>query len=922
MRRFIVAVLIIIPIKMYCQSDSATVTFRTYQPSLPTVFVPGEFNNWGPNSNGNISLGAPSQMSYDSTFGAWLKTYTFKLKDPTDIRRRLGDSVFQYKFNRGGVSAGWYSDPLNPQQNPLEFNNSIFRLTKLFWFQVSTQETSQLISRITAGLVHTDADSITSIQLSTGPSATLITSTIQVISAYNVSARILDYYFPSPIARGYYLHLVAQNNHGDSVVYSKGGYAIFEMPLPSYAHHGVTLPNTASNDSTTFRIRIPSRQYVLLRIASAGEPVADATPIVMRYAETSPDWWINVKLPSGGYEYLYELDDGRQIYDPWGRVNGDYGSRFSTSEEGLTADNYIWQNMDYQRPPLNKLVIYELHIGEFVGGYYNLPAGQGKFTHLISLLPYFDSLGINALELMPINDFGVLGSSGFSWGYDVNSIFALEPSYGTPADFKTLVDSAHGRGIAVLADVVFNHINETSSLWQMLQDEAANPYIKSCNDLRYNEDELCFFKDLDHWTIETQELIYSTLKMWLDVYKVDGFRYDYTQGIGWNINDTTKGILGWSNRIHQEYGGTVYQIVEHLPESPALLYYSKIRSGWHDSFRDEIFDEARFRNTSLSEFENLVIDLGAYPGNDTPSSPGRYANRTEPVNMNVNHDEQSLIYEMTTFQSVPLDEALKRDKLYATLMFTSLGIPMLWQGMEFSAPRGWLNDNQRLSYRPVEWNYYSTDRGQSHYRYYQRLIQHRIHNPALTDGVLRKLKRYETEKVLVWGFIDSTTDARVMVIVNFSGSDRAIDNVPWLGTGVWYDIFDQNLMTVADSVINNFAVAQYTAKVYSNKSNADLGITLVEHQFTEKPPAFILSQNYPNPFNPTTTIGFRLRVSGFTSLKVYDVLGREVATLVNEEMSPGEYTVTWDASNKPSGVYYYQLFTGGFVETKKLILLR
>ena len=114
---------------------------------------------------------------------------------------------------------------------------------------------------------------------------------------------------------------------------------------------------------------------------------------------------------------------------------------------------------------------------------------------------------------------------------------------------------AHAHGIAVILDVVFNHQNDTGPLWQMLPDEAANPYFKAISDVRPNEDALQFFRDMDHWTAETQELIYTTLHMWIDDYHVDGFRYDYTQGIGWDLAQPTKGILGWANRIDQEYNG-------------------------------------------------------------------------------------------------------------------------------------------------------------------------------------------------------------------------------------------------------------------------------------------------------------------------------------------------------------------------------
>ena len=88
------------------------------------------------------------------------------------------------------------------------------------------------------------------------------------------------------------------------------------------------------------------------------------------------------------------------------------------------------------------------------------------------------------------------------------------------------------------------------------------------------------------------------------------------------------------------------------------------------------------------------------------------------------------------------------------------------------------------------------------------------------------------------------------------------------------------------------------------------------------PRAFALSQNYPNPFNPTTTIEFRVSSSEFVTLQVFDVLGREVAMLVNEARPEGVYTVRWDASSQPSGVYYYRLQAGAFVESKKMILMK
>jgi hypothetical protein len=98
--------------------------------------------------------------------------------------------------------------------------------------------------------------------------------------------------------------------------------------------------------------------------------------------------------------------------------------------------------------------------------------------------------------------------------------------------------------------------------------------------------------------------------------------------------------------------------------------------------------------------------------------------------------------------------------------------------------------------------------------------------------------------------------------------------------------------------------------------------TSVETLSPDLPGSFLLRQNYPNPFNPSTTINFKIPVSVYVSLKVFDMLGREVATLVSEKMVSGKYARRWNAENIPSGVYFYRLQAGSYVETKKLILLK
>jgi len=99
-------------------------------------------------------------------------------------------------------------------------------------------------------------------------------------------------------------------------------------------------------------------------------------------------------------------------------------------------------------------------------------------------------------------------------------------------------------------------------------------------------------------------------------------------------------------------------------------------------------------------------------------------------------------------------------------------------------------------------------------------------------------------------------------------------------------------------------------------------VTNIEEEASVIPKQFELMQSYPNPFNPRTTIPFSLPSKSFVSLKVFDALGREMATLVSEELSAGIYSKHWDATSVTSGIYFYRLQAGSFVETRKMLLVR
>jgi hypothetical protein len=134
--------------------------------------------------------------------------------------------------------------------------------------------------------------------------------------------------------------------------------------------------------------------------------------------------------------------------------------------------------------------------------------------------------------------------------------------------------------------------------------------------------------------------------------------------------------------------------------------------------------------------------------------------------------------------------------------------------------------------------------------------------------------------------------------------------------------FSNNYSVEAITFVNyqtGFAVGDHNLQGIIYKTTNALGLETIS---SSAPSDFSLSQNYPNPFNPQTKINFDIPKSSFTQIIIYDLLGREVATLVNEELKAGTYEADWDASGFSSGVYFYKITAGDFIETKKMVLMK
>lgn len=177
-----------------------------------------------------------------------------------------------------------------------------------------------------------------------------------------------------------------------------------------------------------------------------------------------------------------------------------------------------------------------------------------------------------------------------------------------------------------------------------------------------------------------------------------------------------------------------------------------------------------------------------------------------------------------------------------------------------------------------------------------------------------------------WGIYDGFTDQEKYQSLSSgigrtqAGGTNGRDVANVIGSGP-YSIPANGEITIAFALIggNNLSDLQANAVAARNKYTSLVGIT---NYNSELPSDFSLSQNYPNPFNPTTNIKFSIANPGLTSLKIYNTLGKEVASLVNEYLQAGSYDADWNASGNSSGVYFYRLQANGFVQTKRMLLIK
>jgi 1,4-alpha-glucan branching enzyme len=492
-------------------------------------------------------------------------------------------------------------------------------------------------------------------------------------------------------------------------------------------------------------------------------------------------WSGDVRGARPGHEYKYVILNGAQKLwriDPYARdVTGSAGNAV------IVDPRFDWGVDGYRTPSLDEMVIYEMHVGTFFGKAGGKP---GNLKSVTRRLPYLHELGVNAIQIMPPAEF----AGGFSWGYNPAHIFAIESDYGGPNGLKELVREAHRLGIAVIFDVVHNHLGPSDlDLWRFdgwQENDKGGIYLY--NDWRATTP----WGDTrpDYGRPEVRQFLRDNALMWLEEYRADGLRWDATAYIrnvhgrnndpandiaeGWAlmrwINDEIRARQPWKVNIAEDLrnnewitkeraaggagfdaqwdAGFVHPIRECIiPMNDGHRDIQAVRDAIYHRYNDDVFERVIYTESH----DEVANGKARVPHEISPENPGSYASR-------------------------------KRSTLGAALVFTSPGVPMLFQGQEILEDE-WFRDTD-----PIDWR--KTERFSGILTLYRDLIRLRRNWYDNTRGLRGRHVNVHhvnnTDKVIAfhrWGTGGPGDD--VIVVVNFANRGYPGYNIGFPRDGMW-----------------------------------------------------------------------------------------------------------------------------------------
>lgn len=347
---------------------------------------------------------------------------------------------------------------------------------------------------------------------------------------------------------------------------------------------------------TLFRMWAPGAVGVGVRVRPPG--MAAFGPLHAMAREADGHWGQFVAGVTPGNEYVLVLEDGQgrasEKLDPAARDTFHSALQAGVNAGIVVDPSFAWA--PFRTPGFADLIVYQLHVGAFSGRHDHCLTWPARFPDVETKLDYVRGMGFNAIELLPVQEFCL----DRSWGYNPAFYFSPESAYGSPAELRRLVDQAHRRGLAVIFDLVFNHIaDQDNSLWGW--------DVRSDLGLYLQEHRTPWGHAPAFWKEAVKDFFVANAEMYLGEYRADGLRFDATRAI-----EAAQGLDadGWSFLQHltwclkQAYPDR-YLVAEHLPDHDTIIGGAGFHATWCAEAHHE-FQRAAAGDDPVRRLEAIV----------------------------------------------------------------------------------------------------------------------------------------------------------------------------------------------------------------------------------------------------------------------------------------------------------------------------
>lgn len=642
-------------------------------------------------------------------------------------------------------------------------------------------------------------------------------------------------------------------------------------------------------------------------------------------------FWLEITGLTPGQEYGYQfwVDEQTWIADPYADKILDPDDRWIPSstypnlkpypEAALRSPSYfnrvavlqtnqqpyVWQNPDFQKPAPEKLVVYELLIRDFLG------EDNMNYQALIDTLDYLEDLGINAIELMPIMEF----NGNESWGYNPTFMFAVDKAYGTRNDLKEFIDECHGRGIAVILDMVMNQ-NDTPSPYAMMYFDIGafkpsndNPWFNRDAKHPFN-----VFFDINHESEYTKVWLDTINHYWINEYKFDGYRFDLSKGFTQKFSSD---VGQWSARDNSRITllkRMADKIWEHTPDAYVIL----------EHFADNS-EEKELSDYGMMLWGNMNYDYNEATmgyANGKSLSGAYYKDRGWNNNLLVaymeSHDEERLMFKnqefgnsFGTYNIKNLQTALRRQKLAGAFFYTVPGPKMLWQWGEYGYDIPLYNygdgdrEDGKLDRRDPHWEYLDDERRRNLLEVNKELIGLRDKYDVFTEGDFTWSPGGNFKSIHI-----TKGDTNVTIVGNFD-VQRGVMNPEFQNTGTWYDFFSGREFEVTNTD-DPIDLGAGVFHIYTDKKlhqpDYDIITSIDREEFTSS------IRIYPNPVAERLSLDLDSYLGEQSTWRVFNSLGQ---VELEGQIEATETQI--DVRSLKPGLYLVEVADGIHKEVRKFI---